>query len=202
LYWNIEDESKRYIEVEGDPFERLINGALDTAKPVMLTLKGGKVYVGFVVSSFTPGRETTTIHIAPLRSGYRDEKKQEVYFTTDYSGALDKIPEDIAKLREQKGEAEERLRQVNEQIEKLTEATSEHAAVRLNPFSFADEAEGLVKRNAHEMNIISALTEEIEALESAIQDFGMIIRIDEITSSTLYNARIHAEYFNHSEPEE
>jgi hypothetical protein len=168
----------------------------------MLTLKGGKVYVGFVVSSFVPAREQRTIRIAPLRSGYRDDDKHEVHFTTDYSGALDKIPEDIAKLRKDRLEARKRL-----QLLKAQEALPEKERAALLP-TYTDDIEAaasaatglLITQRTHMEGVISALTEEIDLLKSSLQDFGMIIRIDEITSSTLYNARVHADYFDHSRP--
>jgi F0F1-type ATP synthase epsilon subunit len=204
LFWPLYNESKRVIEEEGDPFEQLINGALDAAKPVMLTLKGGKVYVGFVVSSFVPAREQRTIHIAPLRSGYRGEKKQRVCFTTEYAEALDKIPQDVARLKEDKRQSEERLQQLKEK-EALSE--KERAALVSKREDAAKTAAGVVNgilamQKLHEEDVIRALTEEIEELETALNDFGIIILIDEIVSSTLYNARIHAEYFTHNEAEE
>lgn len=203
LIWKVETESKRIIDEDGDPFEQLINGALDAAKPVMLTLKGGKVYVGFVVSSFVPAREQRTIRIAPLRSGYRDDKEQRVYFTTDYSWALDKIPEDIAKLKVQRREARRRLRQLKEQ---QTLPENERGALSVNNTVHAENLNAtmpalLVAQINHEEKVMRALREEIEVLKNALQDFGMIIRIDEIISSTLYNARIHAEYFHNRDPE-
>jgi hypothetical protein len=196
LIWKVDAESKRVIDEDGDPFEQLINGALDAAKPVMLTLKGGKVYVGFVVSSFVPSREQRTIRIAPLRSGYRDDDKHEVHFTTDYSGALDKIPEDVAKLRKERMQARKRLRLLKEQ-EALPEKERGALAIAVGSATGATETmpELLIKQREHAEKVVGALTEEIELLQNAIQDFGMIIRIDEITSSTLYNARVHAEYF-------
>ena len=129
LKWKAEDESARYIREEGDPVEQLINRALDSAKPVMLTLKGGKVYVGFVVSSFVPTREVRTI---PLRSGYREDKKQRVIFTTDYSKALNQIPADVARLKGRKS----RSRSATSTVKRVTR--------------FAKEAKPVISRRGRE----------------------------------------------------
>lgn len=205
LIWKEDNESSRYIEEEGDPFEQLINGALDTTTPVMLTLKGGKVYVGFVVSSFTPNREQRTIHIAPLRSGYREDQKHRVSFTTDYAEALQKIPADVEKLKASKREAEENYKQLEE-----THASQEKTRASLidggdkNKQALAKldgEITTSTAQLAHLRTVIDAYADEIKELETALADFGIVIQIDEIVTSTLYHARIHAEYFSHKDPE-
>ena len=48
----------------------------------MVTLKGGKVYIGRVTISVTP-REDRDFLLLPSKSGYRDEKHR-LMLTTDY----------------------------------------------------------------------------------------------------------------------
>lgn len=205
LFLRLDEEAAKYIREEGDPFEQLINRALESAKPVMLTLKGGKVYVGFVTSSFVPVREQKTVIIVPLRSGYREETKQRVILTTDYSRALQQIPIDVAKLKEARGRAQEQLQQVRHL----------YASQKLNRLPLArggekDKAaleqleEKIIlteKQEAQLESAIQAYSEEIEELDTAVNDFGIVIQIDEIVTGTLYNAKVHAEYFAHTDAE-
>lgn len=205
LYWKEDEESSRYIEDEGDPFEQLINKALDTAKPVMLTLSNSKVYVGFVISSFSPAREQRTIHIAPIKSGYREGTKQRVNFTTDYSIALDKITSDLAKLSVIKEEAEvelERLKESYKTQEQTRAGLAEEGEKKKVELQKTTDAMTLSStQQEHLESVIRSQTEAIESLSASIDDFGFVIPIDEITSATLYSAQIHAEYFPHQDPE-
>ncbi len=194
-FWTLEDASKKYIEEEGDPFEQLINRALDTAKPVMLTLKGGKVYVGFVISSFVPNREQRTIHIVPLKSGYREDDKHRVHLTTDYAQAFEKMFSDVARMNREKAEAEQQLRQLPAAYS-APNPKDKQAVARYEEVKALDEA-----RRTHLETVTRSLTEEIGEIDAAVNDFGIIIQIDEIVTSTLYNAKVHAEYFTHTEPE-
>jgi len=60
-------------------------------RPVLLTIKSGKVYVGSVTANFNPAYEVQSIEIMPILSGYRDPKDQTVTFTTDYFSLLTQI---------------------------------------------------------------------------------------------------------------
>lgn len=212
--WKLDEESRRVIDEEGDPFEQLINRALDSAKPVMLTLKGGKVYVGFVVSSFAPAREQRTIHIVPIKSGYREATKQRVNFTTDYSEALEKITSDLARLEEEKLEAEKELQRLKEVYKSLEQKGSGLDEEREKNKAAVPKATGLgvayfddgtadfnLGQQAHMERVINSQQEAIDALATSIDDFGIVIPIAEVTSATLYSADIHAEYFAHTDPE-
>jgi hypothetical protein len=83
--WTTRDkEAGRILVQEGGPLEQILDLAMDTGKRVMITLKGGKVYIGRVDSSFIPGQLSRTIHILPTKSGYREPEKKWVTITTDY----------------------------------------------------------------------------------------------------------------------
>ncbi|MGB7923437.1 MAG: hypothetical protein WCF57_09350 [Pyrinomonadaceae bacterium] len=88
--WKFEDESKRLIKQDADAFELLINKALEDTKPIVIVLRNGTVYIGFVVSSFVPVNERQTIHILQLGRGYCDEE-QRVHLTANYAKALEEI---------------------------------------------------------------------------------------------------------------
>lgn len=206
LKWKVDAESSRYISEEGDPFEQLINKALDSTKPVMLTLKGGKVYVGFVVSSFEPAREQRTIRIAPIKSGYREDTKLRVKFTTDYSVALEQITVDMTEISKEKEKAEEQLRQLEEALKaqelkqkSLSEGGEKNAKALAK--SMADMAIS-TQQQAHLERVIQSQTEAIESLKASVEDFGIVVPIAEVTSVTLYSAQVHSQYFPHTELEE
>jgi hypothetical protein len=80
--WNTQKEGRRAIETYGTQLEKLLYRSLIEEKRVMLTLKGGKVYIGRVTISLTP-QEDRDLMLLPSKSGYRDEKKR-LTLTTDY----------------------------------------------------------------------------------------------------------------------
>lgn len=85
---------RKVLSAYGDPFVLLMERAMDQTKPVSLTLKGGKVYVGFVTyTAFTahPAFPIRSIKILPFVSGYRHDETKRVRFTTDYSAITERI---------------------------------------------------------------------------------------------------------------
>lgn len=62
----------------------------------MLTLRSGKVYVGFIVDMGLPrllNHPEAGARIFPVKSGYRDDKTRKVVLCTDYSLVLETIRE-------------------------------------------------------------------------------------------------------------
>lgn len=82
-------EFVRVVNSYGGPLEQLLLRSMQEEKSIMLTLKGGKVYIGDLGGGFVPG-EHTAIHLLPSKSGYRD-KYQRLMITTDYDDATIKI---------------------------------------------------------------------------------------------------------------
>jgi hypothetical protein len=91
-------EAERAAEMKGDPLELFLRRVVDETRPVLLTLKSGKVYVGVVTSQSSPAVQIDSIRLLPGRSGYRDRDTRTVSFTTDYytiyRRLLDKSDED------------------------------------------------------------------------------------------------------------
>lgn len=197
--WTIEEESRRYSFEEGDPFEQLISEALDTVAPVMLTLKSGKVYVGLVVSSFVPSRDRLAIYIAPLHSGYREAGNKRLHLDTDYAEALEKILFDVERLRAEKLKAEQDLARLNEAHSSLEQksVSLDEGDDREKGFiaTVRDTLAVYVTQQAHLQTVIQSLEEEAAELEDAINEFGIVIRADEIVAASLFNAKIYAKYF-------
>jgi hypothetical protein len=205
LIWDAEKESARIVREEGGPFEQLINDAMEHTRPIMLTMNGGKVYVGFVASAFTPGRENKTIEIVPIKSGYRERDQQRVVFTTDYSDVYNSIVEDYDSLVQQHSECCE----IIERSKKSFEVDESRLANVEGAEENSDEVEALKRGLIFHRNLQSdseqraeTQQEELTELETALNDFGLVIPISEIATITLYSAMIHEKYFPHKDPDD
>lgn len=86
-----EKEVDNSIREKGDPLELLLKDAMRDTRPVLLTIKSGKVYVGSVTATFNPAYDIQSIRIMPILSGYRHSENQTVTFTTDYFTLLAQI---------------------------------------------------------------------------------------------------------------
>ncbi|MBD0319442.1 MAG: hypothetical protein ICV87_03850 [Gemmatimonadetes bacterium] len=73
------------VEEWNDFLELLLDEAISKTSMVSLTLKSGKVYVGFITSNFDPAYDRKYIRLWPILSGYRDSETQEMKITTNYS---------------------------------------------------------------------------------------------------------------------
>jgi hypothetical protein len=70
------------IDRIGSELEKLFKYSCDAREPLQMTLKNGKVYVGWV--QFLPKPQASPyVTIIPVLSGYRDEK-QHLHITTTY----------------------------------------------------------------------------------------------------------------------
>jgi hypothetical protein len=69
--------------IRNDDFEKLLLRSVMEDLQVSLSMKNGKVYVGYVVRAIDPSEETTHVRLLPMRSGQRDDKGR-INFTTDY----------------------------------------------------------------------------------------------------------------------
>lgn len=94
----LEQETRRAITEWNDYLEVLLERALMETKQVSVTVKTGKVYVGFVTSNFDPAYERKYIRILPMSSGYRDPTQQMV-LTTDYAKVYAQIIRQDPKLQ-------------------------------------------------------------------------------------------------------
>jgi hypothetical protein len=90
LGFKVEKEIDRVIDRKGDPLELILRRSLKETKPVLLTVKNGKVYVGFVTYNSSPAVPVESMKILPVSSGYRNSETKTVEFTTDYSAVFKK----------------------------------------------------------------------------------------------------------------
>lgn len=189
LYFTKQKTNEKLTKNEGTLFEILLDRAMRTSGTVMITLKSGKVYVGFPISLAAPGRAQPMIQILPTLSGYREADKHRVVFTTNYSKALDEIHSDCDKMEQEI---------TSKRLQAVT--LSNIALVGLaGPSKEMDQtvAKAAADRLHEEIN---SLERAHHTLHSSIEDFGILIPVDQIASMTLYHASIHSKYFTHTDP--
>jgi hypothetical protein len=85
LVFSRKTEHRRTIRKWNDYLEELIDQALEETRQVSVTLKNGKVYVGFMVRAFDPAYDRKYVVILPTISGFRAETTHKVTLNTDYT---------------------------------------------------------------------------------------------------------------------
>jgi len=81
------------IQEWGDHLEVLFDRAITENRQISITLKSGKVYIGFVLENFDPAYDRKYVTILPTASGYRSEADQGLVLTTPYSDVYLRIME-------------------------------------------------------------------------------------------------------------
>lgn len=84
-------EISRAIQHQENPLELLLQKAVTGAHLVLLTVKNGKVYVGFVSDNFNPALPNQYLKLLLTTSGYRDSDTKKVTFTNDYSAVYEQL---------------------------------------------------------------------------------------------------------------
>lgn len=80
------------IRKNGDEFDRKFLDSMLSGIPIQLSMKNGKVYVGYCAE--IPETKTTNYCVIfPLKSGYRAKETHEITFTTYYDEAYDQYIE-------------------------------------------------------------------------------------------------------------
>jgi hypothetical protein len=75
---------RRTIEDKRDAFELILQEALGSTILLSVTLKNGKVYVGYVLTLFNPAYAVSSIRLGLVRSGHRDAQTLNLTFDIDY----------------------------------------------------------------------------------------------------------------------
>ncbi len=78
------------IERDDDGYLRLLHRAARKEKPVSVTLKSKKVYIGFVIQTPSLRRGEQYVSVLPLASGYRKSDSLDLVLTQDYTRVYDK----------------------------------------------------------------------------------------------------------------
>lgn len=79
------------METWGDYLEILMEDSIQRSLPIAVTLKNGKVYIGWVLQNFDPAYERKYLRLLPSDSGYRDPATHELNLTTHYSPVLQDV---------------------------------------------------------------------------------------------------------------
>ena len=82
---------ERAIQNQENPLELMLQKAMAGAHLVLLTVKNGKVYVGFVSDNFNPALPNQYLKLLLTTSGYRDGDTKKVIFTNDYSAVFEQL---------------------------------------------------------------------------------------------------------------
>jgi len=79
-----DEQFLRVVKSQGTALEQMVTRALLTKKYLLISLKGGKVYVGRVVSAFEPAARDASMVLFPTLSGYRASDNRMVCWTLNY----------------------------------------------------------------------------------------------------------------------
>lgn len=71
--------------IQKDDLESFLLDAAEREISIVVTMDDRKVYVGYVVEGFDPAVGRKCIELLPLMSGYRDQEKHKINFTTFYT---------------------------------------------------------------------------------------------------------------------
>jgi hypothetical protein len=77
-----------------NPIEGLLYWSVVNEKPVAVTMDNRKVYIGYIVETPDPEKETKAISILPLASGYRTKESSKLVITTDYESVYRQAEDD------------------------------------------------------------------------------------------------------------
>ena len=83
-----EKAQRRTAEERGELIELIIADSLDRGKLIELSLRSGKVYIGFALRSRMMRRGESDVALIPLASGYRDQETHGLVITTNYAPVI------------------------------------------------------------------------------------------------------------------
>lgn len=91
--WGEKEQNAKSYAGFSDYFGLLFFKAQIKKKPVLITLRNGKVYIGLIYGCNTPGKHDGggSVYIQPTLSGYRRHVTHEMHITTDYTAILQGI---------------------------------------------------------------------------------------------------------------
>ncbi|MDO6747828.1 hypothetical protein [Gilvimarinus sp. 1_MG-2023] len=79
---------------KNDDFDRICYEALNSLKPIAVTLESRKVYVGLITDTLAPDQERSHLTILPLHSGYRTKDELKFTLTRRYDVIFDYVLDD------------------------------------------------------------------------------------------------------------
>jgi hypothetical protein len=178
--WPYDVEGDRMISEDGDPLNMLLRRADANQKTLLVTLKGGKVYVGFLSSTSPPGSPARSVGLLPTRSGYRHPVTKEVSYTINYADALSTINLEIDLH-------EKRLANIDSKIHEV-EATLKKEKAKSQISEIKSRILRLKRRRA-------STERRIERRKAIVLDFRIVIPVEEIASIAIYREDVWERYF-------
>ena len=88
LFYGSARAARRTANDSGDLIELLIAESIEEQKPVEISLRSGKSYIGFALESGVARHGEPDVSIIPMASGYRDRDTQELEITTHYATVI------------------------------------------------------------------------------------------------------------------
>ena len=85
LFFDRNTESLRTVKESGDFLEELLEHSKTETKQVSVTLRSGKIYVGFVTGSFDPAFDRKYVRLFTTLSGYRESTTQQMKLSHNYA---------------------------------------------------------------------------------------------------------------------
>lgn len=181
--WDEKEEITRVINQDGDPLDVLLRKAeTKPVRTIMVTMKSGKVYIGFVSIPSNPAAQTRTIGLFPVVSGYREEQTHKLILTTYYADALARIDEQIDTLKGERDEIVQQQATIKAKLEKLKDDKREEQRTA------EDEYERL-EEQAREKQ------QKLDDLASVVNDFFIALPVGEVASVHIYRDIVQREYF-------
>ena len=88
LFFSQRDAEKRIAEEYGDLVELLIVECIERSTLIEVSLRGGKVYIGFPLANRIARWTGSHLSMLPMSSGYRNKDTLELEITTDYAPVI------------------------------------------------------------------------------------------------------------------
>ncbi len=109
-YLSKEECIRRVIENKQDPLEILLRDAIESDRPISVSVKSGKVYIGRLVSSLDPAYGVQSLTLSRSYSGHRDRETSAFHLDIDYEQVLE---DTIVTIENFVTETEQRIRRDN-----------------------------------------------------------------------------------------
>lgn len=164
-----EVQINRAISEDADAFEMMLKRSKDEGLALAITMTNEKVYIGKVVHPFNPATPTKNIGLLPLQSGYRDPRTKRMYLTVDYSLTMQAITEE------------------------LDAAANQIDELQIKRSAYIDE--GLPAKAVSLDEALSEAKATFERLECIIGLFSLVVPVDKIASTHIFDSEVHAKYF-------
>lgn len=97
-FYGKERAERRAASESGALVELVISESLDRQKPVELSLKNGKSYIGFALDRKITSFGQSDIALIPMKSGYRDKDNHKLILTTDYIPTIRRCLDDKSEI--------------------------------------------------------------------------------------------------------